>query len=102
MAGCGEKNEKFVAKRTGRNPAYDWQLPPGRNSKYVSRRDGCIIDHDSRRFGPRFGSLSRHIVKRGRCHLRDRSDIVEQPEQPDTHRNSFPGVQESTCSPHFT
>src|SRR4051812_31961964 len=91
--GCGEKNKKFVAERTGCNPAYDGQLPPGRKSKYVSRCNGGIVDYDSGRFGPSFGSLSRHIVKRGRCHLRDRGDIIEQPEQPDTHRNSFPAYR---------
>jgi len=90
--GSRKQNKNLVPKRAGRNPGYDSQFALGRKSEYVSRCNGRVVDDDSGRFGARFGSLSRHVVKRRRCHLCNRSDIVEQPEQSNTHRNSFRGL----------
>ena len=65
-------------------------------SEYVSRCNGRVIDDDSGRFRASFGSLSGHIIKGRHCHLCDRGDIVEQPKQPNTHRNSLRGLQDAT------
>jgi hypothetical protein len=65
---------------------HDRQFSLGSKPKDIARSDCCVVDDDTRRLDPGFGSLGDYIVKRGCRHLCDRRDIVEKTDQSDAQR----------------
>jgi hypothetical protein len=58
--------------------AYDRQFALGSEPEHITRGNRRVIDDDTRCLDPRFGGLGRHIVKRSRCHLCQRCDIIKE------------------------
>src|SRR5262245_2064457 len=79
----GKQEKKLVAKRSRRDLANDRQFALSSEAKHIAWSDCCVIDNDTRRLDPGFGSLGHYIVKGGCRHLCDRRDIVEKRDQSD-------------------
>src|SRR5262249_22148697 len=75
-----KQEKKLMRRRSRRDLADDRQFAMRSEASHVARSDCCVIDHDTRRLDPCFGSLGHYIVKGRGCHFCERRDLVEKSE----------------------
>ena len=76
-----QEHDQLVLERALGDAPDDRQLAVGLEPRDISWRHGGVVDHHARRLGPGLGRRRRNVVNRGRRHLGNRRDIVQQRQQ---------------------
>jgi hypothetical protein len=82
----GKDEQQLVAQGSDGDPLDHRQLALGGNAVDVLRGHSGVVDHDTRGFGGRASGCRADVVDGGGREPCQRRNVIEEPEQPRTHR----------------